>query len=114
MTSVVFTCTQGYIVGIECKGHSGYARSGKDIVCAALSAVVQTAALGVMQVAEVSADYRVDEATGYLRLVLPADISATQRQKAQAILQTALLGVQDICDSYPQFAKMEVRNDEVY
>lgn len=114
MTTVVFTCTQGNIDSIECSGHSGYARHGKDIVCAAISAVVQTAVLGILRVAVIAADYRVDESIGYLHLVLPTQVSPAQRQAAQAILQTALLGVQDICDSYPQYAKMEVKNDEVH
>ena len=109
MTTVVFTCKQGAITRMECSGHTGYAKSGKDIVCAAVSSVVQTAVLGVLQVAKVAAVYQVDEDTGYLCLQMPTQLDADQQQKAQAILQTAKLGVLDIANNYPQFVKMEVK-----
>lgn len=109
MTTVVFTCKQGLITRIECSGHTGYAHSGKDIVCAAVSSVVQTAVLGVLEVAKVQADYRVDENAGYLCLQLPEQLDDHRQEMAQTILQTARLGVEDIVGSYPQFVKMEVK-----
>ena len=49
MTSVEFRTKDGKFVGVTCSGHSDYAEEGSDIVCAAVSSVVQTAALGLMQ-----------------------------------------------------------------
>jgi uncharacterized protein YsxB (DUF464 family) len=37
---------------IEAAGHANYAEHGKDIVCAAVSAIMQTALLGLQAVAE--------------------------------------------------------------
>lgn len=36
---------------IDVKGHSGYAPHGQDIVCAAVSAILQTAVLGLESIA---------------------------------------------------------------
>ena len=36
---------------MECDGHTGYGVEGEDVVCAALSSIVQTAVLGLMGVA---------------------------------------------------------------
>jgi uncharacterized protein YsxB (DUF464 family) len=36
---------------IDVKGHAGYAPHGQDIVCAAVSAIVQTAVLGLESIA---------------------------------------------------------------
>jgi uncharacterized protein YsxB (DUF464 family) len=37
---------------IHITGHAEYAEKGKDIVCSAVSAILQTAQLGLMQVAK--------------------------------------------------------------
>lgn len=38
-----FTLSSGEIVGIFCKGHCGYEKMGKDIVCAAVSSAIYMA-----------------------------------------------------------------------
>jgi len=37
---------------IEIEGHADYAEHGSDIVCSAVSAVLQTAQLGLLQIAK--------------------------------------------------------------
>lgn len=37
---------------IDVKGHAGYAPHGQDIVCAAVSAILQTAVLGLESIAD--------------------------------------------------------------
>jgi uncharacterized protein YsxB (DUF464 family) len=41
---------------IDVKGHAGYAPHGQDIVCAAVSAILQTAVLGLESVARTYPD----------------------------------------------------------
>ena len=38
----VYASRQGDRFRLECRGHAGYAESGKDVVCAAVSAICQT------------------------------------------------------------------------
>ncbi|MDE7373564.1 MAG: ribosomal-processing cysteine protease Prp, partial [Clostridia bacterium] len=45
MVNGKFSTQNGKFVGVECIGHCEYAEEGGDIVCAALSSVVQTAVL---------------------------------------------------------------------
>ncbi len=45
MTEVRFFRCHSHLIGFEATGHSGYADGGSDIVCAAVSAVTQTAAI---------------------------------------------------------------------
>ncbi|MBQ9855288.1 MAG: ribosomal-processing cysteine protease Prp, partial [Clostridia bacterium] len=48
MTKVVFYSDEkGMIWGFEASGHAGYAESGSDIVCAAISALTQATAGGL-------------------------------------------------------------------
>lgn len=89
----------------EIKGHSGYAEEGRDLVCAAVSAVSQTALLGLLKVCGINVNYEARD--GYLKVVLPDGISEEKRQKAEVILLTMREGLKDIADGYPRFVKLE-------
>lgn len=51
MTNINVTMENGH-VSIDIAGHAGYAPYGQDIVCSAISAIVQTAILGLEAIAE--------------------------------------------------------------
>jgi len=110
MTKVNITKNnQGDIVEIVCDGHTGYGVAGEDIVCAALSSIVQTAVLGLFSVAEINLDFKRNEKQGYLFMRLPNDITEEQNQKAQIILKTVLLGINDLYEGYSDFIELEVK-----
>ena len=54
MTNVKVVKQNGSITEVTCDGHTGYGVEGEDIVCAALSSIVQTALLGVLSIAGVN------------------------------------------------------------
>lgn len=110
MTQVVVKRAKGHIVSVECRGHSGYAPEGEDIVCAALSSVVQTAILGVFCVAGVNAEYRTDEEKGELFLSL-GKMTERERRDCDVILETMLLGIEDLYEGFSAFIKLEVKDD---
>ena len=114
MTKAVFSVKDGRIIRMECHGHTCYAEAGQDIVCAAVSAVLQTAALGVMNVAKARVQYSTNEAKGYLSLALCEGLSPEQQHDAEVILRTALVGIEDIAAGYSQYVKVEVRDYEVH
>jgi len=79
-----------------------------DIVCAALSSVIQTAVLGLMQVAGIGVGYEVDEEKGYLKATLPKDVSPSQAHDADVILKTAYLGASDLYEQFSDYINVEV------
>lgn len=109
MTRIVFTKKDGRIVGVECSGHTGYGVEGEDIVCAALSSIVQTAVLGVLGVAKVNAEYKTDAEAGELSLKIPDGITVKQSEAVEIILNTLLLGAADLHEGYSDFIELEVR-----
>ena len=110
MTSVYITKNKnGDIVELTCEGHAGSGAYGEDVVCAALSSIVQTAVLGLFSVAEVNLKFTRDEKKGYLYAGLPKDITAIQNEKAQVILKTLLLGISDLYEGYSDFIELEVK-----
>lgn len=81
-------------------GHAGWADSGEDVVCAAVSAVLQAAWLGLAEVAKVPVVGKRDRATGLLELSWAEE--ARDRADVHAILATAILSVERIAMEYPE------------
>ena len=110
MTKVTITKQNNKIVTVECDGHTNYGERGEDIVCAALSSVVQTALLGLLVVAGVNVDINRDDEQGYLKFSLPKTLSEQESEKCETILQTMLCGVSDLNTGFSDFIELEVKN----
>ncbi|MDR1906331.1 MAG: ribosomal-processing cysteine protease Prp [Clostridiales bacterium] len=108
MTTVKFFRKNGSFYKIECDGHTDFAVSGEDIVCAALSSIVQTAILGLLQVAGICAEFEKRDEDGYLKMILPQNITDRQKHDADVILNTLFLGVSDLYSGYSDFIELEV------
>lgn len=108
MTDVKFSRKGGRFVAVECMGHSDYAEEGIDIVCAALSSVIQTAVLGLMQVVGIDVGYEVDEEKGYLKATVPSSATDEQAHDADVILKTAYLGASDLYEQFSDYINVEV------
>ena len=92
---------------MQCTGHCDYGCEGEDIVCAALSSVVQTAALGIMQVAGIQIAFRAE--SGDLYMELPKALSESERHDADIILETMLAGIADLYEGYSDYIELEVK-----
>lgn len=96
------------IVGVEAKGHAGYAKFGKDIVCSAASAVMQTALLGLIDVSGARVEYKIGE-DGYLKFTVPEPQDKEEGIRQQAIVRTMMLGLRDLEKGYKAYLRMEVK-----
>ena len=108
MTHVTIQKSNNNITRLICDGHTGYGVCGEDIVCSALSSIVQTAVLGVVAVAGVNAQVVRDDKKGYLSMDIPKNITSSQRHDVDVILNTMLCGVQDLYEGYSDFIELEV------
>lgn len=98
------------IVGYMVKGHAGYDVFGKDIVCAAISVLSQTALISLNKVCKIEEKdlfYEIDEEIGYINVSLVDKLSKTQRDNANIVLQTLELGIKEITQSYPEYITLE-------
>lgn len=91
---------------IEISGHAGYDEYGKDIVCAAISALAQTMALGLEKV--VGIKVKIKKKDGYFLLKVPKGLSAEKADKANIVIETFILGIEDISESYPSNIQVDV------
>ena len=108
MTQVTIYKEKGSIVKLIADGHTGYGAEGEDIVCASLSSVIQTALLGLLQVAGINVNYEIHDMGAYLCFSLPK-LDETQRHDADVILNTMLCGITDLLEGYSDFIELEVK-----
>ena len=108
MTKVCIKKKGGKIVSVTCDGHTGYGCEGEDIVCAALSSIVQTAVLGLMGVAGINVKLTRDDKAGYLQADLPAELGERERHDADVILETMCMGIADLYEGYSDYIEWEV------
>ena len=71
-------------MGFSCQGHSGYAESGADIVCAAVTSAVRMAECTINDVLHAQAEVSVHEKTATIALRLPSQCE--NEQGCQAVL----------------------------
>ncbi len=79
--------------GFRALGHTGYAAHGSDIVCAAVSALTQTAALGLTEVLGIDCLVQVDESKGSLLCLLPQGLTTGDWTQSQLVLNILYQGL---------------------
>ncbi len=104
MTTVRFFVSGSEIWGFEVTGHTDYAEEGSDIVCSAVSALTQTAVLGLTEVLKLPAAFEVKKARIYC--MLDSDLGENAKREAQILLETMRLGLRSIADTYGTHLKL--------
>ena len=94
----------GFIRRLASVGHSGYAQAGEDIVCAAVSALTQTAAIAFEEM-EIGVT-QVDEEAALLTIELPSHLPLNEMHDAQVILRTIIGGLAAIAEEYPDYVSI--------
>ena len=109
MITVTVTRENGSPVGFHVSGHATMGEYGEDLVCAAVSAIVQTAILGITEVCRIQAGVSIEE--GETVCILSKDAGADAIQRAGIVFDTMIAGLRSIQATYPKTLKF--RNKEV-
>ena len=107
MTTITIKRQHNSIIQVECKGHTGYARNGEDIVCASVSSITQTAMLGLLNVAKVKLNSTKNDDQGYLKFEIIGDLDKEKRHECDMILETMVAGIKDLEDGFSKYVKLE-------
>ncbi len=109
MTEIKFFKSEQGWRGFQAQGHAGYADFGKDVVCAAVSALAQTAAIGLRRVLSIDCRLEVDEKTGFLLCLLPLGLTAEKWDQAQLVLDVFYAGLMDIStnEDYQRYVSLK-------
>ncbi len=91
------------LIGIESKGHSGYAERGSDVVCSAVSALMQSLILGLSVNAQVNGlECEVDKKIPRMYLAWPEE----QSEKISLLTQTTSESLKIIAEENPDYVKI--------
>ena len=104
MTRCEFFTDNDRITGFSVSGHSGYAEADKDVVCAAISAIVTMAEATINDVCGAKAKVRVKEEDARVTLTLPA--SCDEEESVQAVLAGMILTLCSLRDDYPDYIEV--------
>ena len=92
------------ITGVTVSGHSGYEESGKDIVCAYVTAVVTMAEATINDVCGAKAKVRVGENEARITLKLPK--SCDEEETVQAVLAGMMVTLINLQEDYSDFIEV--------
>ena len=118
MTTITFYKTDGVYYGFEEQGHTGYAESGDDILCSALSAMTML----IINTIEISyssnVDYTIDEKTTDIRLICKSALPKyeSDEKKSYAIsglIQAYFYQLMDLVEEYYEYLDVKTVEREI-
>ena len=107
MVRVTVIREQGTPVGFELTGHADQGAYGEDIVCAGISAITETALLGITDVLKL--DVVQERSSGHLYCILPKDTAKEEMDKAAIVFNTMIAGLTSLQMAYPKSLKLSYR-----
>ena len=115
MTKVVFYKTDGVYYGFEEQGHTGYAESGEDILCSALSSMTMLI-INAIEISYASdVDYSIDEKTTDIRVIAKAALPKYEKDEKKrfaisGLIQAYFFQLMDLVEDYYEY--LDVREIE--
>ena len=86
--------------GIEINGHAGYAETGKDIVCAGVTALTQTFIRSMQGLTRDEIEYEVSPGR--------ADIQyGNLSEEGKLLVDSFFIGICQIADEFPEYVRVE-------
>ncbi len=96
MISVIITRDKNSYRGVSISGHAGYADSGQDIVCAAVSVLVLNTFNSIEMFTQDEFESQVQEDGGYITMNFPGVVS----DNTKLLLDSMSLGLDEIQKQY--------------
>ncbi|MBE6564926.1 MAG: ribosomal-processing cysteine protease Prp [Ruminococcaceae bacterium] len=106
----------GVFYGFEEQGHAGFAESGNDIVCSAVSAMTMLIINAIEVTFASDVDYHIDEKTTDIRVkamgALPDFESDEKKRFAIAgLIEAYYLQLNDMLEDYYDYLDVDVKDD---
>ncbi len=114
MVKITFLKRDGVYYGFEESGHAGYAESGDDIICSAISAMTMLI-INTVEVAYASdVEYTIDEETTDIKVIardaLPESEADEKKQYAiSGLMYSYYLQLVDMIEDYYEYLEVDER-----
>jgi uncharacterized protein YsxB (DUF464 family) len=101
MTKInIFRDNNNNIKQLIVQNHTNYAKKGKDIICSGISAIIQTAILGLKKYSPAEVNTFIKE--GFVKIIVNKPT-----RESNIILETARLGFLDIQRDYKTYIEVK-------
>lgn len=112
MTEIRVIRSGDIVYGLELSGHSGYDEQGRDIVCAALSTLIQTLEIGLVEVLKIDGvSAKVDEDIAYMGVFWDKN----EDRRIDDLVNTIIAALRSIENGYPshiRFVEVNVSEND--
>ena len=118
MTTITFYKTGGLYYGFEEQGHTGYAESGDDILCSALSAMTMLI-INTIEVSYASSvDYTIDEETTDIKLICKSALPKYEKDEKKqfaisGLIQAYFFQLMDLVEEYYDYLDIKEVEKEI-
>ena len=110
MTSIIFIRHGGRPAGFSVSGHSGYAESGQDIVCAAVSSAVSLTECQLNDVLGQNVPATVDARRARIRMEIPPQADPATYATCAGALEAFFLSMRRLSGEYPDYIRISEEN----
>lgn len=116
MTKITFFRRDGVFYGFEETGHAGYAESGEDILCAALSSMTML----VVNTIEISfagdVEYDIDDKSARIRVESKCALAEFEedekkRYAVSGVFQGYFYQLNDMVEDYYEYLEVDVKDE---
>ena len=113
MTTIIFYKTDGFYYGFEEQGHTGYAESGEDILCSALSSMTMLIINAIEVSYASSVDYTIDEETTDIKLIAKSALPKYEKDEKKqyavsGLIQAYYYQLMDLIEDYYDYLDVKV------
>ena len=118
MTTVCFYKTNGIYYGFEEKGHTGFAESGEDILCSALSAMTMLLINTIECSYDSIVDYTIDEKTTDIMLIAKSALPKYEKDEKKqfavsGLIQAYFFQLMDLVEEYYEYLDVKEIEKEI-
>ena len=118
MTTITFYKTGGFYYGFEEQGHTGFAESGEDILCSALSSMTMLIINAIEVTYASSVDYTIDEDTTDIRLIAKSALPKYEKDEKKqyavsGLIQAYFYQLMDLVEEYYDYLDVKEVEREI-
>ena len=118
MTTVCFYKTNGIYYGFEEQGHTGFAESGEDILCSALSAMTMLLINTIECSYDSIVEYKIDEKTTDIRLIAKSALPKYEKDEKKqyavsGLIQAYYFQLMDLIEDYYEYLDVKEIEREI-
>ena len=118
MTTVCFYKTNGIYYGFEEQGHTGFAESGEDILCSALSAMTMLLINTIECSYDSIVEYTIDEKTTDIRLIAKSALPKYEKDEKKqyavsGLIQAYYFQLMDLIEDYYEYLDVKEIEREI-